>query len=254
VNRSVESEDIEVAADAGIDGKSQAYAARRIAFCLRRLPASSAKARVRLTSLPSDKLARPALAQARLEVDGQYVRAQLAAASVDVASQRLGERLDLQLTQFCGAPRPRPWPDHGDSFRPEPVPIDPGHREIVRRKTCRPDVLSPQQAATAMDVRDYDFHLFIDIDSHQDSLVFRVGPTGYRLTQLKALPPHALGGVVPITIDAHPVPRGTPEEIAARLDETEMAHRFFLDTTTRRGAVLYRRYDGHYGLLSPEGC
>jgi hypothetical protein len=37
------------------------------------------------------------------------------------------------------------------------------------------------------------------------------------------------------------------------LDETEMDHRFFLDTTTNRGAVLYRRYDGHYGLLSPQG-
>jgi hypothetical protein len=247
------SEDIEVLAGDDIDLEAMAYAARHIAFCLQTLPANSAKARVRLTSLPSKTLTRPALAQARLEVDGEHIRAQLAAPSINVASQRLSERLELQLAQFRGAPRPRPWPDRGESLRPEPVPIEAGRREIVRRKVCLLDEITPQQAAHAMDLRDYDFHLFIDSQSGQDSVVFRVGPTGYRLTRLEGLPPLTSGGVVPITIDVYPVPAGTPEQIAARLDETEMDHRFFLDTTTNRGAVLYRRYDGHYGLLSPQG-
>jgi hypothetical protein len=252
VSRSVGSVDLEVLAGDDITAEAQAYVARRIAFCLDRLPADTVTAQVRLTLLASDALARPALAQANLAVDGQCVRAQLAARSVDVASQRLSERLELQLTQLSGAPRPRPWPDRGDSLRPEPVPIPAGRRRIARRKTCRLHELTPEQAAHAMDLRDYDFHFFVDSESGQDSLVFRVGPTGYRLTRLKG--PHPLGanGLVPITIDVYPVPVGTPEQIAARLDETDMDHRFFLDVSTGRGAVLYRRYDGHYGLLSPH--
>jgi Sigma 54 modulation/S30EA ribosomal protein C terminus len=30
-----------------------------------------------------------------------------------------------------------------------------------------------------------------------------------------------------------------------------MGYRFFRDATTGRGNVVYRRYDGHFGLLAP---
>ena len=37
-----------------------------------------------------------------------------------------------------------------------------------------------------------------------------------------------------------------------RLDASAEPHIFFANATTGRGNVLYRRYDGHYGLIVPE--
>jgi hypothetical protein len=36
------------------------------------------------------------------------------------------------------------------------------------------------------------------------------------------------------------------------LDEGDLPFVFFVDPLTRRGRVLYRRYDGHYGLIVPS--
>jgi sigma 54 modulation/S30EA-like ribosomal protein len=43
----------------------------------------------------------------------------------------------------------------------------------------------------------------------------------------------------------------TVGQAVERLDATELPYRFFRDAGTHRGAVLYRRYDGHYGLITP---
>jgi hypothetical protein len=37
----------------------------------------------------------------------------------------------------------------------------------------------------------------------------------------------------------------------ARLNETELPFRFFKDAESGRGSVMYRRFDGHYALLTP---
>ncbi|MFD1051301.1 sigma 54 modulation/S30EA ribosomal C-terminal domain-containing protein, partial [Kibdelosporangium lantanae] len=54
-----------------------------------------------------------------------------------------------------------------------------------------------------------------------------------------------------VTLNVHPVPRLTTDQAVERLNATELPHRFFQDEATRRGAVLYRRYDGDYGLITP---
>jgi hypothetical protein len=36
-----------------------------------------------------------------------------------------------------------------------------------------------------------------------------------------------------------------------RLDMSGERFVFFVDPQTRRGAVMYRRYDGHHGLVQP---
>jgi hypothetical protein len=38
----------------------------------------------------------------------------------------------------------------------------------------------------------------------------------------------------------------------ARLDATGAPFVFLADADTGRGNVVYRRYDGHYGLITPE--
>jgi hypothetical protein len=86
--------------------------------------------------------------------------------------------------------------------------------------------------------------IFTDEEAGQDSVIYRVGPTGYRLAHLSGTAPPAATSV-PLTVNVHPVPELTPE----RLGATELPFRFFRDTST--GRVLYRRYDGHYGLITP---
>ena len=43
----------------------------------------------------------------------------------------------------------------------------------------------------------------------------------------------------------------TPDSAVDWLDATNERNVFFIDAATGRGAVLYRRRDGHYGLLGP---
>lgn len=36
------------------------------------------------------------------------------------------------------------------------------------------------------------------------------------------------------------------------LDETDAPFVFYVDAQTGRGHAVYRRYDGHYGVVSPQ--
>jgi hypothetical protein len=106
-----------------------------------------------------------------------------------------------------------------------------------------------------MDVRDYDFHLFIDAETGAESVVSRVGPTGYRLTRLAGQGPIIADGdcfAAPITVDVHPVPTRTVTQMARRLEIAALGYRFFCDAHTSKAAVLYRRYDGQLGLVCGE--
>ena len=42
-------------------------------------------------------------------------------------------------------------------------------------------------------------------------------------------------------------------EAVTRLNTTNEPFLFFQDAQRRRGSVLYHRYDGHYGLITPDG-
>lgn len=180
------------------------YARRQVMAFLRRLrgrlnmPSPSARLKLTVFARPSGRL--PALPQVNLDMGGQQVRAQTAAAFVHEASRRLRE----QLARLTSPDVPRPWPVTG-RVDLEALTVAVGRREIVRRKLCAPARCTPDRAALTMDVMDYRCHLFIDADTGQDSVIYR----------------------------------------------------FFRDSGTGRGAVFYRRYDGHYGLIAPEasgGC
>ncbi|MFD2420439.1 sigma 54 modulation/S30EA ribosomal C-terminal domain-containing protein [Amycolatopsis pigmentata] len=233
-----------------LDGARE-YVQRRIASFTRRLTGEIDSVRVRLTTFRQTSAARPALAQANMTFDGQAIRAQAAAAFFREAAVLLRARLGDQLTRLAHPATPRPWPDgRRPHDHPLAVSVPPARRKIVRHKRyplsrCRPD-----EAALTMDVMDYAFHLFVDTDTGQDSLVYRIGPTGYRLARLSGLRPPAPPVSMPWTVDVHGVPRLTPGQAAGRLDTTEMPYRFFHDIETGRGSVLYLRYDGHYGLLT----
>jgi hypothetical protein len=58
---------------------------------------------------------------------------------------------------------------------------------------------------------------------------------------------------LPLTISAQRIPCLTLEQAAERLGLLGLPFMFFIDAAQGRASVLYHRYDGHYGLISPAG-
>lgn len=72
----------------------------------------------------------------------------------------------------------------------------------------------------------------------------------------EAVDPHpraaAFSGA-PMTVDPLPAPVMDLPAARRRLEALGERFLFFADASTGRGKVLYHRYDGHYGLITPAG-
>jgi hypothetical protein len=243
-----------------------AYAERRLREVMGDTHFPVPHARIRVTRYPDPALPRPVVAQANLDVDGRLVRAQLSAPTareaIDLLHDRLRRRLQHVVQRTEGTwedRRPRTtaheeheW-RHGDepAHRPPYFPRPPEDREVVRHKTVTPARCGLDAAAADMADLDYDFHLFTEAGSGQDSVLYRAGPTGYRVAQVHprpdALAPHTL----PVSVSDQPAPRLSLPEAVARMAVWEQPFLFFCDREHGRGSLLYHRYDGHYGLIVP---
>lgn len=193
-----------------------------------------------------------AVLQANLQIDGWLIaRAHVAAADFRSAGEVAAETLGEHVRRAAQHSAVRPWPAAARAGRPQPAALTASRREIRREKQVIPMRLDPVDAATVMDVMDYDFHLFVDAETEEDSVVYRVGPTGYRLARLESMALPTAPGGVPWTVNVHAIPRLNTFQAVARLNDTDLPFRFFRHAATERGAVIYRRLDGHYGLLAP---
>jgi hypothetical protein len=237
------------------------YARTKVAALSGRIREPVLYARAKLTQGANPSERRSALAQATLDVAGRPVCAHVAAETmreaVDLLVDRLRERLS-RLGEHWEARRggrPQPWPQewrhdseptHHPDHRPRPV----DEREIVRHKSYAVPWESPDEAVFEMESMDYRFHLFADVATGQDSVVYRAGSTGYRLAQLHPQPePGPVAA--PLTVSTASAPMLSLQSAKERLDTTELPFLFFADPATGRGRVLYHRYDGHYGLITP---
>lgn len=219
---------------------------------------------VKLTLAANRRVERPAVAEATLDLNGQPVRAHVAAhdmmAAIDLLDDRLRRRLDshnqrLNRAAHRGAEATSPgeW-RHGDfrTQRPEYYdrPVD--EREVVRHKTFALDPMTAEEAAFDLEVLGHDFYLFTELDSGVDSVVYFAAEDNHlelmqvgdevELPKNSAVPMRA-STVVPVQL--------TVAEAEERLDTGLETFVFFVNTESGRGNVLYRRYDGHYGLITP---
>jgi hypothetical protein len=194
---------------------------------------------------------RPAVAQFNLTVDGRPLRVQTTAATagkaVGLAVERLRElvgtleRRGGHRMARSAHPRPdRRWPD-----------VRPAERKVVRRKAYPLMAQTPDEAAATLEALDYDFHLFTDAESGSDSVIYRGAPDGYLLAQATPGRPTRRPGRIPLLVSAIPAPRLTLPQARKELGDIESSFLFFTDEDTGRGNVLYRRYDGDYGLIMP---
>jgi ribosome-associated translation inhibitor RaiA len=255
--------DIEVVLRGAVPDTARALAEETVTEVARYSRDPILHARVKLTQSGDAGVARPLMAQANLDVNGRMVRAQVAAKTAAEGIDLLEDKLRRVLVDASrdwearrgGRPtaEPHQW-RHGSqpTERPNyfPRPVD--EREVVRHKTYDPSLATPDEAAFDLDLMDFEFRLFTDLDTGQDSVIYRGGPTGYRLAQLAPDPDRSRTTAVPLTVSGQPAPTLSLAAAIERLNTSGLPFLFYADESSGRGHALYRRYDGHYGLIIPS--
>ena len=142
---------------------------------------------------------------------------------------------------------------HGDLRveRPPYFPRPIEDRQVVRHKTVAPGASTVEEALFDVELMDYDFYLFTDITTDADAFVVRSSGNGD-----PARVQHLGGGddaidLEGVVVDGRPAPLLDLAAAKEQLDMTEDARLFFRDSEPGRGHVLYRRFDGHYGMIVP---
>ncbi len=196
----------------------------------------------------------PMLVQVNLQVRDTPARVHAVTAGIDDLSAALS-RLDRQIIRVGAQWRPRPWPDL--TRRMLTVPAE---AVVTRRKSVVLQRATPLQAAAVMDAMDYDVHLFTDAETAEDAVVYRAGPSGLRLARQRhffppgwSWSPADSGPPVPLIVNSRPTPTLTEETAVRRARAHGLRMLFFTDPASGRGQLLYPRYDGDLGLITPIG-
>jgi ribosome-associated translation inhibitor RaiA len=219
--------------------------------------------RVKLTRLADPAVGRRAIVQANVDLNGRMLRAQVARPSMREAADEVHDRLRDRIQRADGrweAKRRRP------TIRRPAVPRGPKaviarlhdqpggrDREVVRHKTFPLHRQTVDEAAYEMQMLDYEFHLFVERGTGVDSVLVRTGPVrrGYRLLQLDPSPREVVRGLVPVTVSLGRAPTMSLRAATRALEEMGWPFLFFRDAIGARGCVVYRRYDGRLGWISP---
>jgi hypothetical protein len=243
---------------ASVSTADLAYARRVAGRTMRECRRPVVNPRLRVTPYALAGEAPIVVAQINAEVAGWPVRSQVAASTPRDAADRAADGLSHHLDRLCRhltAVEAGAKTFTSDEWDSAPPPAPAGlagtrvrARSVVRRKWCSLARQSIDLAAFTMDLCDYRFHLFAG-ETGQALLVYRGGASGYRLVGT-SVPSDAVRATVPMTTSPQPPGLVTPTEAAAVLAcDAAMQFVFFLDPVHGRGAVLYRRYDGHLGLM-----
>jgi ribosome-associated translation inhibitor RaiA len=235
------------------------YARAKVGAVLHLAPAPVLFARVTLAQETAPGIQRPAIAKAALDVNGQPVRAHVAATTsqeaIDLLEAKLRHSLEI-LTEKRqsrrhepAAPAPGSW-RHGmlPTTRPEwfPRPVD--DRQLVRHKSYLLHEQTVAEAAEDLELLGQDWLLFTERTTAADALLERTDE-GYRLTVATSGPAPSIDLDQPVELCLDVPHRDLPTALIL-LGELDTRVVFFVDTDTGRGRVVYRRYDGHLGTIS----
>lgn len=237
------------------------YALDRLGILVDKIDEPVLLVRVKLGLATDPARERPAIAKALLDVNGDLIRAHVAAETpqlaVDLLQQRLRDKLEhrsqrrIALRKRHRVPAPGEW-RHGDVPTARPAYYDRpiAERQIVRRKTFAIDELTPDEAAFDMEQLDYDFYLFRDLASGEDALIERDGEGAYRMTRMHPLDVDLGPTGAKFTVSPYPVPTLRTDGAIERLEAAGQRYLFYIDPQDERGHIAYHRYDGHYGLIT----
>jgi ribosome-associated translation inhibitor RaiA len=238
------------------------YARRRLTPVVEKITEPVLLVRIKLTLSGDPGRSRPAIAQVMVDINGDLVRAHTAAetmpVAIDLVRERLQDQLDhraqgrqaLRRRRLTGGPGE--W-RHGDLPTTQPDyydrPIE--QRKLVRRKTFAIEELTPEEAVFDMEQMDFDFYLFTEIPLGEDAVVERQPGSDYRLSRLHPTDVEVEPRAATPTVSPHPPPRLLVNDAIERLEAIGTRFLFFANVDTGRGNVVYHRYDGHYGLITP---
>lgn len=244
-----------------------AYARAKIRAALKstRDPVLFVRARLSLQADPA--VAQPAVVQVNVDLGGRPIRAQAARPTLREAVDDVYHRLRARVHRAGrdwesirgSVPRQQAheW-RHGSTSvaRPPYFPRAAEQRRIARHKTFTLGRATVDEAAFDMDMLDFEFHLFVEDGSGVDSVLYRAeDPTndrpGHRLSQVDPQPDRVIRGAVPFTVSPRPPPELPVDQAIERLEVTGWPFVFFRDAHSGRGCVVYHRYDGHYGVITP---
>lgn len=215
--------------------------------------------RVRMDHAPDRNRDRSTTIRAVVDVRGGAVRAHVAGGTTHAALMELDTKLTAQLRHRLERQRSKKerantadgaW-KHG-AIRPErpsyfPRPVE--DREVVRHKSVAPGLTSVEEALFDLTMMDYDFYLYTDASTERDALVYRLDDEVH--VQCVGGPAEEHAAPADVRIDPQHVPELTQQAARERLDVGHEPFVFFVDAEAGRGHVMYRRYDGHYGVLVP---
>ncbi len=237
-----------VATRGGVPQRARDELQRDLERLVRRPPRQVISVHATLVTEHDPALERPAIAKATVHLAGQAIRAHVAAATHPEAAALLVDRLKRGLAAVADRDDParRAFDGSAPGARPERRLRPPGERRLVRRKTVAAAAMTPEEAAWEMHLLDHDFHLFTNLETGDDNVVYHRedGTLGLQQTGTS-------GGafVDPFRIDERQPPLLGLDEALELLDLAAEPFLFFVERTSRRGAVAYRRYDGAYGLV-----
>jgi ribosome-associated translation inhibitor RaiA len=200
---------------------------------------------------------RPNHVEMTLDLDGTRVRAHRSAPTMTEAVDRAAARLRRRVESVLERPQARQLRHRDESWhhddlrteRPEFFPRAPEERTVVRRKTFALRPASIEEALFDLEALDHDFFLFVHDETATEAVVYRTDG-GYGLVQRVETPAAIKRVEVPLELGPSPATM-TLEDALSVLDETDARFEFFVEARSGRGMIVYRRYDGHYGLIVP---
>src|SRR6185437_708805 len=95
------------------------------------------------------------------------------------------------------------------------------------------------EAVFDMESLDYDFQLFTELGTGQDSVLYRGGPTGYRLAQVTPHPEALADHDVAVTVSDRAASVLTVDEAIDRLAALDLPFVFYADRERGRGTLLH---------------
>lgn len=257
----VQSLQVQTHAQGAVPEEAMDLAVLRVRSVLRLAPEPVLFARVKLTMAADPAVELPAVAQANIDLNGRPIRAQATAMTMRDGIERLCDKLRIQLERAARdwskirgslpADEPGEWRHRRVPAQRLPYRAGPAEeRGVVRRKSYGLSRMTPDEAVADMEQLDYDFHLFTERSTSQDSVVYRTDD-GYRLAQARPKPDRLGPLDAEFTVSEVPAPKLELVQAQARLEAFVQPFLFFVNARTGRGNVIYHRYDGDYGLIMP---
>ena len=224
-----------------IPEEDRTYALAKVERALRIAHDPVLKAHLVLGWEPDPAHRHPARLEVGLDVNGVPIRAHIAADSLREGADLLQGRLARRLVQFQDRARARHrWTDatrESTVVGPEPHRPQAGRQdgdepaEVLRRKTFASHPLTTDEAAYEMDLLDHDFYLYTDRETGGQAVIHR-GEDGTGHDVLLA--PAVL----------------SEDQAREHLDLAGEPFVFYLPDHDGQGRVLYRRFDGQYGVIT----